>query len=211
MRFICALLVLCAFAGPVAGQGLPDDRIAEAAPDSFKVAFETSKGPFDVVVYRAWSPYAADRFYHLVRLGFYDGVSLFRVVAGYVVQFGISNDAETNRAWRPRGLIDEPVLAHNARGTISFARGGPNTRTTQVFINLSDNAMLDNLVNGGVRGYPPFGRVVSGMDEVVAMFNADYGNAPAMRQDSINVAGRAFLDRAFPGLDYVVRAKLVDF
>lgn len=211
LRFFVGMMLALCVAFPVASQPLPDDRLVEAAPDSFKVAFASSKGPFSLVVYRAWAPLAADRFYHLVRLGFFDGLSIYRVVPGYVAQFGISNAAEVNRAWRPLVLEDEPVQASNLRGTIAFARGGPKSRSTQVYLNLADNVMLDELDYGGVKGYPPFGRVVEGMNEVVALFESRYGNAPAMRQDSINVAGRTYLDRVFPGLDVIERARIVPF
>ena len=193
----------------VAAQPLPDEEITTPAPDSFLVVFETSKGRFDVMAHRAWSPLAADRFYHLVRLGFYDEVSIFRVVSGFVAQFGIHNDREVNRAWKPLGIGDEPVVKPNNRGTVSFARGGPKTRTTQIFINLKDNVPLDTMPVRGVTGYPPFGEIVAGM-EVVDSLYAQYGNAPSMRQDSINARGRAFLDRVFPGLDHVKTARIAD-
>ena len=202
------VVVLIECAPIVRAQPLPDREIAEVGPDSFLVAFETSKGSFDVKAYRSWSPLASDRFYHLVRLGYYDDVSIFRMVSGYVAQFGIQNQRHVNDAWRPLGLPDEAVRASNARGTISFARGGPRTRTTQLFINLRDNQQLDTMPIGGVVGYPPFAQVISGM-EVVDSFNGQYGNVPSTRQDSINISGRAFLDRVFPGLDYIKSAKIV--
>ncbi len=206
---MCLVFCSLVLAASTYAQPLPDDRIQEVAPDTFRVAFETSKGPFVAEVYRRWGPAAADRFYHLVRLGFFDGVSVYRVVPSYVAQFGIHNQAEVNAAWRPLPIPDEPPFASNVRGTIAFARGGPETRTTQVFINLKDNPMLDALDYGGVKGYPPFAQIVSGMDEAVAMFNGQYGNAPAMRQDSINARGRAYLDSAYPGLDYIIEARIV--
>jgi cyclophilin family peptidyl-prolyl cis-trans isomerase len=193
--------------GSVFGQA-PDDRINEPAPDSFLVVFETSTGRFDVMAHRAWSPLAADRFYHLVRLGFYDEVSIFRVVEGFVAQFGIHNVEAVNEAWQPLGIEDEPVKTNSLRGTVAFARAGPQTRTTQIFINLKDNLALDAMNYGGVAGYPPFAEVVSGMEETVTAFNAQYGNAAGSRQDSIYAAGRTYLDRAFPGLDYVVTARI---
>ena len=195
---------------PIAlGQGMPDDDIGKPAPDSFLVAFETSKGRFDAMIHRSWGPLAADRFYHLVRLEFFDEVSIFRVVPNYVAQFGIHNKKAVNDAWRPLGIDDEPVKASNAKGTISFARGGPKTRTTQMFINLRDNASLDAMPVGGIVGYPPIGKITAGL-EIIDTFNGDYGNAPSMRQDSINVAGRAFLDRHFPGLDFIKTVRVVE-
>lgn len=193
----------------VMAQGIPDDEIDAPAPDSFLVAFDTSKGQFEAMVHRAWGPLAADRFYHLVRLAYFDEVSIYRVVPNYVAQFGIHNSEEVNRSWRRLVLDDEPVRHSNVKGTISFARGGPRSRTTQLFINLRDNVALDTMPVGGVIGYPPFAEIVSGI-EVIDTFNGDYGNAPSMHQDSINVAGREFLDRRFPGLDYIKSVRMVE-
>lgn len=205
---VCISLFMLLLAVPANAQA-PDNRIDEAGPDSFLVVFETSKGSFETMVHRKWSPLAADRFYHLVRLGFFDEVSIFRVVKGYVAQFGIHNDEEVNKAWRPLGIEDEPVRMSNLRGTIAFARGGKKTRTTQIFINLKDNGSLNGMNYGGVVGYPPFAIITKGMDEVVDAFYGDHGNAPAMRQDSISIAGRAFLDRAYPGLDHIKSARIL--
>ena len=190
-------------------QYFPDDRIEDVAPDSFLVQFETSKGAFTAKVHRGWSPLAADRFYHLVRLQFFNDVSIYRVISNYVAQFGIHNDKEVNSGWRRLGIDDEPVKMTNRKGTISFARSWPKTRTTQLFINLKDNAQLDSLKISGVVGYPPFAEIVDGIG-VVDAFNGQYANAPALRQDSINVKGREYLDRAFPGLDYIVDVKIVE-
>ncbi len=193
----------------VVAQGMPDKDIEKAAPDSFLVAFNTSKGEFQAMVHRAWGPLAADRFYNLIRLEYFDGNSIFRVVPNYVAQFGIHNEEKVNRAWRRFAIDDEPVKHSNLKGTISFARGGPKTRTTQLFINLNDNIMLDSMPVGGVVGYPPFAKIVKGI-EVIDMFNSSYGNEPSMHQDSISVAGRAFLDRHFPGLDYINSVRVVE-
>lgn len=188
----------------------PDGDIDSAAPDSFLVAFETSKGAFEAVIYRDWGPLAADRFYHLVRLEFFDELSIFRVVPNYVAQFGIHNKESVNRAWRRMNINDEPVKASNVKGTISFARGGPKTRSTQMFINLRDNSNLDAMPVGGVVGYPPIGKIVTGI-EVIDTLNGEYGNEPSYFQDSISVQGREFLDRRFPGLDYIKTVRLIDF
>jgi peptidyl-prolyl cis-trans isomerase A (cyclophilin A) len=206
---VCAGVLLLSVPATTSAQAFPDASITDAAPDSFLVAFDTSKGPFEVMAYRAWSPLAVDRFYHLVRRGYYDGNVIFRVVENFVVQFGINEVEEVTTSWSSRAVPDEPVVASNVRGAVSFARGGPMTRTSQIFINLGDNPRLDTLDAGGVRGYPPIGRVVSGMEQVVDAFFAEYGNAPSMHQDSIRVHGRAWLDREFPGLDHVNRARIV--
>ena len=208
VKYIKFLLVLLLVPSEIWAQGAPDDKMDTPAPDSFLVAFETSKGRFDAMVYREMGPLAVDRFYHLVRLEFFDEVSIFRVVPGYIAQFGIHNEKEVNDAWRKLGIEDEPVKMSNQRGTISFARGGPKTRTTQVFINLRDNSPLDTYRAAGISGYPPFAKIVSGMD-VVDSFNGAYRDAPSMRQDSINAMGRAYLDRKFPGLDYIKTVRLI--
>lgn len=210
-RIVCLLVVglMVGFQQDLKAQGMPDRDIEKAAPDSFLVTFDTSKGEFQAMVHRAWGPLAADRFYHMVRLQYMDGNSIYRVVPNYVAQFGIHNEEKVNRAWRRFAFDDEPVKHSNLKGTISFARGGPKTRTTQLFINLNDNIMLDSMPVGGVVGYPPFAEIVKGI-EVIDTFNDAYGNEPAMHQDSINVAGREFLDRHFPGLDYIKTVRLVE-
>ena len=175
----------------------------EHAPDSYKVKFETSKGDFVVTVTRDWSPLGADRFYTLVKSGFYDGARFFRVLPGFVVQFGIAADPAVTAKWRVANLMDEPVKQSNRRATITYAKGGKNSRTTQVFINLVDNAQLDTL------GFSAFGAVSQGM-EVVDQFYSGYGegapngNGPA--QSSAEADGNAYLIRDFPKLDYIKKA-----
>jgi len=177
----------------------------EHAPDSYKVKFETSKGDFMVTVTRDWSPLGADRFFTLVKGGFFDGARFFRVLPGFVVQFGIAANPAVTAKWRDANLADEPVKQSNRRGTITYAKGGPNTRTTQVFINLADNARLDP------SGFSPFGAVSQGM-EVVDQFYSGYGegapngNGPA--QSSAESDGNAYLIRDFPKLDYIKKATI---
>jgi peptidyl-prolyl cis-trans isomerase A (cyclophilin A) len=188
---------------------LPSPEPSPVAPDSFLVEFETSRGRFEVLARRDWSPLGVDRFHDLVRRRVYDDIRVFRVVAGFVAQFGLTGDSAVNRAWRGKGLADEPVRAENTRGRVSYARGGPETRSLQLFINLGNNSpRLDTLPAGGVVGYPPIGEVVRGM-ETVDSFHAGYGNAPSQRQDSIAALGNAWLDRVFPELDRIVRARVV--
>jgi len=177
----------------------------EHAPETYKAKFETSKGDFEVTVTRDWSPLGADRFYTLVKRGFYDEARFFRVLPGFVVQFGIAADAAVTAKWRNANLTDDPVKQSNRRATVTFATGGPNTRTTQVFINLADNARLDP------RGFSPFGAVSQGM-EVVDQFYSGYGegapngNGPA--QTSAEADGNAYLIREFPKLDYIKKATI---
>ncbi len=143
-----------------------------ASPDSFKVRFETSRGPFVVQVYRSWAPHGVDRFYELVQSHFYDENRFFRVVPGFVAQFGINDKPKINDAWDAKRIPDDSVKQSNARGTIVFATEGPNTRTHQLFLNLVDNARLDPM------GFAPFGRVVEGLPVVDSLYNTATVNSP---------------------------------
>ena len=179
------------------------------APDSFRVAFETSRGRFDAVGHRDWAPLGVDRFYDLVRRRYYDDARIFRVVPGFVAQFGLSSDPRVAAAWSTRSIPDEPVRQSNRRGRIAFARGGPNTRTVQLFVSLRDNMRLDTLNRFG---FPPIAEVVSGMDVVDSLY-AGYGEGPPRGngpvQDSIRALGNDYLRRAFPRLDFIQRARVV--
>ena len=173
--------------------------LKETAPETYKVNFDTSAGVFVVEVHRAWAPKGADRFYNLVKNGFYDDCRLFRVVPGFMVQWGINGDPKIQALWRGASFTDDPVKESNKRGTITFATGGPNTRTTQVFINFQDNAGLDK------QGFAPFGQVVTGMN-VVDKINAQYKELP--NQGSIQAEGNAYLNKEFPKLDYIKKASI---
>jgi peptidyl-prolyl cis-trans isomerase A (cyclophilin A) len=172
------------------------------APETYSVAFTTTKGKFVVTVHRAWAPRGADRFYNLVRARFFDGVTFFRVVKGFVVQFGISPTPAVSAAWQNAVIKDDPVKTSNAIGTITYADAGPNTRTTQVFINLGNNASLDG------QGFAPFGKVTSGMSVVDKLYGG-YGDQPTGDQQQITQQGNAFLKKHFPKLDGIVTARLV--
>lgn len=177
------------------------------APGTFRVKFNTSKGDFVIEVHRDWAPHGADRFYNLVRNGFYDGVRFFRVIEGFMAQFGIHGDPRIAAVWRGAQIPDDPVVQSNRRGYVSFAMAGPNTRTTQVFINFLDNARLDEM------GFAPFGVVVEGM-QVVDQLYSDYGEgAPrgtGPDQRYIQAQGNEYLNREFPNLDYVVKATPIE-
>jgi len=177
----------------------PPAPAAEAAPDSFLVALTTSRGPVAVLVHRSWAPHGADRFYALVRGGFYDGARFFRVVRGFVVQFGLPADAQLGRSWSSQLIPDDPVRHPNRRGTVAFASAGPNTRTTQLFVNLADNVRLDAL------GFAPIGQVVEGFAVVDGLYG-QYGERPS--QDSIRMQGEPYLTRAYPNLDRIRTARL---
>ena len=179
-----------------------DPRSAEllgAAPARFRARFETSAGTFVIEVTRAWAPRGADRLYNLVGHGFYDGARFFRVVPGFVVQFGISGDPAVSARWRAATIPDDPVTQHNTRGAVTFATAGPDTRTTQLFINYAHNERLDGM------GFAPVGRVVEGMD-VVDRIYPGYGEAPD--QGVLETAGNAYLRATFPRLDSVTRATI---
>ncbi|TVP57251.1 MAG: peptidylprolyl isomerase [Gemmatimonadales bacterium] len=178
-------------------------ELNRTAPDTFKVLFETTAGDFVVEVYRDWAPLGADRFFNLVDHGFYDGLRFYRVIPNFMAQFGIHADPEISAAWRGTRIPDDPVEASNERGTITFATGGPDTRTVQLFINRVDNERLDPM------GFAPFGRVTGGMDSVDRIYDgygegAPRGDGPS--QGRIQEAGEPYLAAEFPRLDMIHRA-----
>lgn len=178
-------------------------------PETFRAVFNTTKGDFVIEVYRSWSPRGAERLYELIRSGFYHTSLLFRVERGFVVQFGISENRAANRYWDMHKLPDEPLLHANKKGTISFARGGKNDRATQLFVNMGNNTKLDTAIRGGVKGYTPVARVISGM-EVIEKFNAQYGKQPALIQDSLYKYGNFYFEERFPGLDKILSTRIID-
>lgn len=170
------------------------------APETFLVKFHTTKGDFTMKVTRAWAPLGADRFYNLVEHHFYDGASLFRVVPHFVVQFGLPADPKIGRAWANANIKDDPVVKSNLTGYVTYAMGGPNTRSSQVFINLVDNTRLDSM------GFAPFGQVVEGMD-VVQQFYGGYGdNGPD--QGRLTNEGKSYVEKNFPKLDSILTARV---
>ena len=171
----------------------------EQAPAECNVKFVTTKGDFTVHVTRAWSPLGADRFYNLAKHHFFDNAAFFRVVPGFIVQFGLSADPKNNAAWDSR-FPDDSVKEKNLRGTLTFATQGPNTRTHQLFLNLVDNVRLDGM------GFAPIGKVVDGMKVVDSLYSA-YGEDPD--QTSIQNLGDSYLQRAFPKLDQIKTARVV--
>ncbi len=177
-------------------------KLKDVAPETFRASFDTSAGVFVIEVTRAWAPKGADRFYNLVKYGYFDGNRFFRVVKNFMVQFGINGDPKLNAIWSEQNIADDPVQQSNKRGFVTFAkRNDPNSRSTQVFINFKDNGFLDGQV------FAPFGQVVSGMD-VVDKLNGEYGEAPSQLQGAIQAEGNAFLAKNFPGLDYIKKASL---
>jgi peptidyl-prolyl cis-trans isomerase A (cyclophilin A) len=217
---ICAVsaLLVCSFASAAEGDKPADNKTASApdltapakltekAPESFKVRFDTTKGAFTVEVTRAQAPNGADRFYNLVRAGYFKDIAFFRVIPGFMCQFGIHGDPKVAAAWFDAKITDDPVKASNARGAITFATAGPNTRTTQLFINFGNNANLDNM------GFAPFGKVTDGMD-VVDKINGEYGEgAPrgaGPDQGRVQMEGNTYLKKDFPHLDYIKSATVL--
>lgn len=176
-------------------------------PETFRVTFETSAGPFEVEFVRNWSPAAVDRVLELAEIDFWAGSRIYRVNERYV-QFGYSGRPEIDAEWIAEGLPDEPTRSSNVRGSVSFARGGPGTRSAILFINRSDNTDLDELPWNGVTGFPPVGRVVRGMESVDELY-AGYGDTPLQWEDSIAGVGNPFLDREYPELDSITSLNLL--
>lgn len=178
------------------------------APEYFKARFETTQGNFDIEAKREWSPEGVDRLYQLIKNDFYTDIAIFRVLPKFVVQFGIHDNSELNTAWKKHILKDEPVLKKNDSLTISFARGGVNSRTTQIFINMKDNPRLDDLNSGGVIGFPVVAKITQGMENV-KKFYAEYRETPGKKQMQIHSKGNAYLKEKFPKLDYITKAYII--
>jgi cyclophilin family peptidyl-prolyl cis-trans isomerase len=179
----------------------------DAAPSEYRVNVETSQGVFVIAVHRDWAPNGADRFYELVRAGYYDDSRFHRVVPGYIAQFGIAGDPKVAAAWRKRNVPADPEHGPNTRGTVGFAMVTPDARTTQVYINLADNGKR---IDG--QGFATFGEVVSGMDVVDRLYSGygetSGGGLRAGKQDKLFEGGNAYLDEAFPKLDKLIRATI---
>lgn len=205
-RALLAAVVAAAVVTAVAAAGgkpslLHPATIKGKAPAVYHARFTTTKGAFVVTVHRAWAPKGADRFYDLVRAHFYDGQRLFRVVPGFVVQWGISGNPKIAQAWENATIRDDPVRHTNAKGTIVFATAGPNTRTTQVFVNLANNRRLDT------EGFAPFGVVTSGFATLGKLYSG-YDDRPTNDQAQITQQGEAFFRKHFPKLDRILRARI---
>lgn len=175
-------------------------KLTAQAPALFTATFKTTKGTFAVEVHRAWAPHGADRFYNLVKAGFFNGDKFFRVVPGFVVQFGISPFPQVSSAWHAATIPDDPTVSHNTVGAVTYASAGPGTRTTQIFINLGSNTQLD-------ASFAPFGTVSSGLG-VVRKLYAGYGDAPTSQQSEMETQGNSWLDKHYPKLDSIETASL---
>lgn len=208
--FLVSTLAIFLFSIPLFSQQLKTDAnlLKLKCPDTARVEFTTTKGSFTVEVYRKWSPQGADRFYQLVKSGYYNNTIIFRVVKDYLVQFGVNEDKQKNIFWQGKNLKDEPVVGSNTEGTLCFSRGAPNTRKTSIFINLRNNLTYDTMTVAGVTGFVPFARIISGMD-VAKSFFSDYGNETLKSADTIYFKGNAWMLKKFPGLDLIKEAKPV--
>jgi len=194
------LIVSSTFGQSAKSALMKPSALKEKAPAMYTAKFDTTAGVFQVEVHTDWAPNGADRFYNLVKNGYYDGCRFFRVVPGFMVQFGINGDPAIQRNWESATIPDEPVKQGNTRGTITFAKSSaPNSRTTQVFINFKDNSSLNRT------GFAPFGKIVSGMDVVDKIYSA-YGERP--EQARIQTEGTAYLAKSFPKLDYIKKATI---
>jgi peptidyl-prolyl cis-trans isomerase A (cyclophilin A) len=177
-------------------------QLTEKAPDTFKAKFDTSKGVMVIEVHRDWAPLGADRFYNLVKNGFYDGCRFFRVLDGFMAQIGMNGDPSIQRLWGNANFRDDPVKGSNKRGYVTFAKASaPNSRSTQFFINYGDNSRLD------ADGFAPFGQVVTGMD-LVDMLYKGYGSSNVPDQGRITAEGNAYLMKEYPKLDFVKKATI---
>jgi peptidyl-prolyl cis-trans isomerase A (cyclophilin A) len=199
----CLALMGCSSSDDTKKEAAPAP-VKEVVPDVFHVKLDTSKGMIDIEVHRDWAPAGATHFFQLVRSGFYDGARFFRVVRGFVVQFGINGDPQTNAMWANATLPDDPVKEHNVTGMVTYAMRGPNTRNTQIFINLADNrGSLDK------QGFAPFGKVVDGMPVVLDLYSS-YGDITPMGQGPdparLQRQGNDYLDSHFPRLDFIKKA-----
>jgi cyclophilin family peptidyl-prolyl cis-trans isomerase len=193
-------IALCCAADLACAQGSP--------PNVFRVRFETSQGAFVVEAHREWAPRGVDRFYGLVESGFFDDSRFFRVVAGFIAQFGLPGDPAVTATWKDRTIPDDPVRESNVRGTVAFAMTGPGSRSTQLYINLADNTRLD------AQGFAPIGRVTDGMDVVDRLYSGygedAGGGMRGGRQGKILADGNAYLDAAWPKLDHLIRARTAE-
>jgi peptidyl-prolyl cis-trans isomerase A (cyclophilin A) len=207
MPVVFALIAVgCALAPPLRNPDSP--RYERPAPATFRVKLETTRGPILIEVHRDWAPKGADRFYHLVRAGYYNDNRFFRVVKGRWAQFGINGDPDVAQLWRTRTIPDDPKKQSNVRGTVTFAFAEPNGRATQVYIALTDMSNPQD-----AQGFVPFGEVVGGMDAADAL-NAEYGENSgsgirAGKQQPLFEGGNAYIDKEYPRLDKIYRALVI--
>jgi cyclophilin family peptidyl-prolyl cis-trans isomerase len=200
---ILAFLILTGFSNDI-----NKDILELKAPEIFKAKFETSKGDFELTAERKFSPLAVDRLYQLIKSGYFTNITIYRVMNNFVAQFG-TLDTNLDNAWSTHTLIDEPVLKSNDTGTVAFARAGKNSRGTQLFINLKNNARLDTVYYGETLGFPAFAYISKGMD-VVNQFYQGYGDEPRKKLDSAIGNIPEYIKKNYPNLDYIKRAIIIE-
>jgi peptidyl-prolyl cis-trans isomerase A (cyclophilin A) len=201
-RTLAGAFVAGAIVAACSGESSSDRQpaVPTTAPDTFQLRLETSRGPIVIEVIKAWAPIGADRIHALAAEGFFDESRFFRVLPGFVAQWGVHDENERNAAWDAKPIADDPVKGDNVRGTVTFAHSGPGTRSHQLFINLGDNSRLDTL------GFAPVGRVVEGMERADSIYSG-YREKPDYHL--ISTLGNSYLRRMFPKLDYIERASIV--
>lgn len=207
MKRILFLLATIILLASCATKKFKPKWLEKEAPATFKARFETTQGTFDVEAVREWSPKGVDRFYQLLKYGYYNDVAIFRVVPNFVAQFGIHNDSLINKSWQ-KGIVDEPVIQKNEAMTLAFARGRVKTRSNQIFINLKDNPRLDTLAYSGVTGFPVIAKVIAGKENVLKFYDG-YGDKLGRQQGKINEFGNAFLREKYPKVDYIIKAYFI--
>jgi cyclophilin family peptidyl-prolyl cis-trans isomerase len=201
-KIISVLMLFCACSKPA----FKSKWLKEQAPANFTVRFQTTKGDFDVEITREWSPLAADRFYQTVKHRYYNNTVFYRVVPNFVAQWG-NNDTSVLKLWNPYKIADEPVVQSNLKGYMSYARSGKETRGSTLFINLKDNQRLDTVKANGVKGYPPFGKVIRGIDVVDSLYSG-YAGSTMSKLDTLQKYPALFFQK-FPKLDKVIKAHIV--
>ncbi|MFN9998617.1 MAG: peptidylprolyl isomerase [bacterium] len=198
--YVCLILIACS------KPAFKSKWLREEAPANFTVRFQTTKGDFDVAVIREWSPHAADRLYQTVKHRYYNHTIFYRVVPNFVAQWG-NNDTAVFKLWVPYKIPDEPVIQSNERGYMSYARSGKETRGSTLYINLRDNKRLDTIVTNGVKGYPPIGKVIKGMEVVDSLYSG-YGGTTMRKLDTLQKYPELFL-KQFPKLDRINKAYII--
>ena len=207
MKKVIFFLTLCLLSS-CAKKVFSERWTKKIAPKEFRARFETTQGNFDIYAKRSWSPNGVDRLHSLIKNNYYVEMPIFRVVPNFVAQFGIHKDSIINKAWNNFTLKDEPVIAKNDSMSISFARGGANTRTTQIFINLKNNNRLDTLNFGGTKGFPVVAKVTKGFENVLKFYDK-YGDKLGYRQDSIQKYGNSFIKKKYPEIDFITKAYIL--
>jgi cyclophilin family peptidyl-prolyl cis-trans isomerase len=210
IRLLVGLMCILLLTGNASAQKGPTRKLLKVkAPEEFTASFATTRGEFRIRAYRNWDPEGVDRLYQLIVSGFFTDMAIFRVQVDYVAQFGISDTKSLNEAWEKYPLKDAEVKTSNIKGRIAFARGEPETRTTQLFINLGDNYQLDTITYYGLQGFPPVAEIIEGMD-TVEKFYGGYGSEPSNNQDQIYSKGNVWLRENYPELDYIIKAGIIE-